>query len=88
MKLSAYFSLLVASLPVTLSISFTPANTTAFTSRATGSTKDVIIQLFEWNWDSVAAECTNFIGPAGYAFVKGESSCDLRKNYNDTNILI
>ena len=26
---------------------------------------DVIIQMFEWSWDSIAAECTNFIGPAG-----------------------
>ncbi|KAF8963276.1 glycoside hydrolase [Flammula alnicola] len=26
--------------------------------------------MFEWNWDSVAAECTNFIGPAGYGFVQ------------------
>ncbi|KIJ56431.1 carbohydrate-binding module family 20 protein, partial [Sphaerobolus stellatus SS14] len=31
---------------------------------------DVIIQMFEWTWDSVAAECTNFIGPAGYGFVQ------------------
>ncbi|EJD44954.1 glycoside hydrolase [Auricularia subglabra TFB-10046 SS5] len=31
----------------------------------------VIIQMFEWNWDSLAAECTNFIGPAGYGFVQG-----------------
>ncbi|KAH9058950.1 hypothetical protein EDB83DRAFT_1015250 [Lactarius deliciosus] len=22
--------------------------------------------MFEWNWDSVAAECTSFLGPAGY----------------------
>ncbi|KAJ7093291.1 glycoside hydrolase [Mycena belliarum] len=26
--------------------------------------------MFEWNWDSVAAECANFIGPAGYGFVQ------------------
>jgi len=26
---------------------------------------EVIIQLFQWNWDSIANECTNFIGPAG-----------------------
>jgi hypothetical protein len=31
---------------------------------------DVIIQMFEWNWDSLAEECTNFIGPAGYGFVQ------------------
>ncbi|KAH7918792.1 glycoside hydrolase family 13 protein [Leucogyrophana mollusca] len=30
----------------------------------------VIIQMFEWTWDSIAAECTNFIGPAGYGFVQ------------------
>ncbi|KAG8970027.1 hypothetical protein FRC03_011826 [Tulasnella sp. 419] len=34
------------------------------------SPKGVIIQLFEWTWDSVAAECTNFIGPAGYGYVQ------------------
>src|ERR1700733_6217539 len=25
----------------------------------------VIIQLFEWDWDSIAVECTQYIGPAG-----------------------
>ncbi|KAH8986763.1 glycoside hydrolase [Lactarius hatsudake] len=30
----------------------------------------VIAQMFEWAWDSVAAECTTFLGPAGYAFVQ------------------
>ena len=28
--------------------------------------------MFEWNWDSVAAECTSFLGPAGYGYVQGE----------------
>jgi len=32
--------------------------------------KEVIIQMFEWSWDSIAAECTKFIGPAGYGFVQ------------------
>ncbi|KII86838.1 glycoside hydrolase family 13 protein [Plicaturopsis crispa FD-325 SS-3] len=35
----------------------------------TGS-KNVIAQMFEWDWDSLAAECTNFLGPAGYGFVQ------------------
>lgn len=26
--------------------------------------------MFEWDWDSVAAECENFIGPNGYGFVQ------------------
>jgi hypothetical protein len=49
------------------------ANTTngeTLAARGPGGTKSVIIQMFEWNWDSVAAECTNFIGPAGYGFVQ------------------
>ena len=33
---------------------------------------DVIAQMFEWNWASVAAECTSFLGPAGYGFVQGK----------------
>jgi hypothetical protein len=33
----------------------------------------VIAQMFEWTWDSVAAECASFLGPAGYAFVQGEN---------------
>ncbi|KAI0746664.1 glycoside hydrolase [Daedaleopsis nitida] len=39
-------------------------------ARAPSQAKSVIIQMFEWTWDSVAAECTNFIGPAGYGFVQ------------------
>ncbi|KAM5541980.1 hypothetical protein V8D89_004290 [Ganoderma adspersum] len=39
-------------------------------SRAPVGSKTVIIEMFEWSWDSVAAECTNFIGPAGYGFVQ------------------
>ncbi|MGI8665575.1 MAG: alpha-amylase [Jatrophihabitans sp.] len=32
--------------------------------------KDVVVNLFEWNWPSVAAECTSVLGPAGYAAVQ------------------
>jgi len=31
---------------------------------------DVIANLFEWNWPSVRAECTNVLGPAGYGAVQ------------------
>ncbi len=40
---------------------------TPLASKPTG----VIVQMFEWTWDSVANECTNFLGPAGYGFVQG-----------------
>jgi alpha-amylase len=33
---------------------------------AASSTRDVIANLFEWNWNSVASECTNVLGPRGY----------------------
>lgn len=26
--------------------------------------------MFGWNWNSVAAECTSFLGPAGVGFVQ------------------
>jgi alpha-amylase len=31
---------------------------------------DVVANLFEWNWHSVAAECTNVLGPKGYGAVQ------------------
>ncbi|TFY82392.1 hypothetical protein EWM64_g1620 [Hericium alpestre] len=38
---------------------------------AAGSTsKAVIVQMFEWTWDSIAAECTQFLGPYGYGYVQ------------------
>ena len=39
----------------------------AASSAASG---DVIANLFEWNWPSVAAECTNVLGPKGYGAVQ------------------
>ena len=30
----------------------------------------VFVQLFEWPWTAVAAECESFLGPAGYAAVQ------------------
>ncbi|KAI0154151.1 glycoside hydrolase superfamily [Xylariaceae sp. FL1272] len=33
-------------------------------------TKDVIVQMFEWPWASLASECTNNLGPAGYGYIQ------------------
>ncbi|KAK0232549.1 glycoside hydrolase superfamily [Armillaria fumosa] len=38
--------------------------------RSPSGNNTVIIQMFEWSWDSIASECTNFIGSAGYSFVQ------------------
>ncbi|GAB3171154.1 carbohydrate-binding module family 20 domain-containing protein [Myceligenerans halotolerans] len=32
--------------------------------------RDVILNLFQWTWDSVAAECTSTIGPVGFGYVQ------------------
>ncbi|GJE98243.1 glycoside hydrolase family 13 protein [Phanerochaete sordida] len=39
-------------------------------SEAESASKNVIVQMFEWTWDSVAVECTSFLGPAGYGYVQ------------------
>ncbi|KAK4702154.1 alpha-amylase, partial [Phenoliferia sp. Uapishka_3] len=31
---------------------------------------DTIVQAFEWNWASVANECTQWLGPDGYGYVQ------------------
>ncbi|PPR08271.1 hypothetical protein CVT24_001111 [Panaeolus cyanescens] len=64
-KGSVFFTFAVALLsPTTL------AWGRALGPRNPSGNKSVIIQMFEWNWDSVAAECSAFIGPAGYGFVQ------------------
>ncbi|BCJ39810.1 alpha-amylase [Actinoplanes ianthinogenes] len=37
---------------------------------AAASSGDVIANLFEWNWPSVAKECTDVLGPNGYGGVQ------------------
>ncbi|MEV1288008.1 alpha-amylase family protein [Micromonospora sp. NPDC049679] len=37
---------------------------------APAGTKNVIANLFEWNWTSVASECQSFLGPRGYGYVQ------------------
>jgi alpha-amylase len=39
-------------------------------SIAVNSNRDVVANLFEWNWVSVGRECTTQLGPAGYAAVQ------------------
>ncbi|MGM0355042.1 carbohydrate-binding module family 20 domain-containing protein [Streptomyces sp. ECR3] len=36
----------------------------------TTAKKDVIANLWEWNWKSIAKECTDVLGPAGYGAVQ------------------
>ncbi|MFJ9866230.1 carbohydrate-binding module family 20 domain-containing protein [Streptomyces sp. NPDC101165] len=43
---------------------------------------DVIANLWEWNWDSVASECTNVLGPAGYGAVQVAPPAESLKQTN------
>ncbi len=49
-----------------------PVVRAATSSRAAAATSrnDVIANLFMWPWTSVATECTNVLGPAGYGAVQ------------------
>jgi alpha-amylase len=58
----------VAALVAGLITGVGPGGPTAGAS-VTGSRK-VIANLFEWNWNSVASECQNFLGPNGYGYVQ------------------
>ncbi|TFK33166.1 glycoside hydrolase [Crucibulum laeve] len=69
MKQFSFLASLLALLPYAVAAP-TLNNSSHLEGRAPSGSKSVIIQMFEWNWDSVAAECTNFIGPAGYGFVQ------------------
>jgi alpha-amylase len=42
----------------------------ALSSTARHPSSDVIANLFEWNWTSVAKECSTVLGPAGYGGVQ------------------
>ncbi len=53
---------------VTAALLLTGCSTTT-TFDGTGARSDVGIQLFQWNWDSIASECTDVLGPAGVAWV-------------------
>ncbi|QRV93130.1 alpha-amylase [Ceratobasidium sp. AG-Ba] len=60
--------LLVAATTFVLYVSAKPIS--RYHKRVPTTPKKVIVQMFEWTWDSVAAECTNFLGPAGYGYVQ------------------
>ena len=56
---------LVASLPVLALPAATPTATAAPPGEA-----DVIAQMFQWTWNSVASQCRDTLGPAGYGAVQ------------------
>ena len=75
MRLPAGLQLILAGLvSLTAARPALRANASALGARAPSKANNVIVQMFEWDWDSIAAECTNFLGPAGYGFVQGRKT--------------
>lgn len=72
-RIAALAGLLAAVLPGAADAASGSASASAparSNSVAVSSTRDVVANLFEWNWASVATECTTQLGPAGYAAVQ------------------
>ncbi|MCW7943730.1 alpha-amlyase [Streptomyces hygroscopicus] len=60
-----------------------PTALPAHPARADTTAKgDVIANLWEWNWDSIAAECTQVLGPAGYGAVQVAPPAESMKQSN------
>jgi alpha-amylase len=57
-------------LTVLLTAAAVPAVHAAPAAASPTGDHDVIANLFEWNWPSVASECTNVLGPQGYGAVQ------------------
>jgi alpha-amylase len=53
---------LAALLPASMALAADPSQVV--------TTQSVGVQMFEWNWNSLAKECTNNLGPAGYDWVE------------------
>ena len=68
--------ILLSTVHLVLSSSLSSRDHHDLSARSTSGSKNVIVQMFEWDWDSIAAECKDFIGPAGYGFVQG-SKCQV-----------
>ncbi len=79
-RVRVLFSISILLLACVIPLSFvTGSHTVEAASRANVQTSggqdnarrgDVIANLFEWNWNSVASECTSVLGPAGYGGVQ------------------
>jgi alpha-amylase len=66
----AILSTLVLFALVALVIVLRPSNDADAKADANPGSRDVIVHLFEWPWSSIAAECTNVLGPKGFGAVQ------------------
>ncbi|HZK60234.1 MAG TPA: hypothetical protein VFC59_10305 [Cryobacterium sp.] len=67
-RMPAAAALIAASVALLAGCSGQPAVGRPAPGRPAG-THDVGVELFQWNWESIARECTDNLGPAGIAWV-------------------
>jgi alpha-amylase len=68
-KLSGHFKLKLMAFAAVAAL--LPAGcSTAASAEQVVTNQSVGVQMFEWNWNSVARECTSNLGPAGYGWVE------------------
>jgi alpha-amylase len=60
----------LAAAAAAVAATFLPAGSSSGAEVRAAAPTDVIVHLFEWPWDSVASECTNVLGPKGFAGVQ------------------
>ncbi|MEZ0449379.1 alpha-amylase [Cellulomonas sp. ICMP 17802] len=65
-RLTARVAALVGALLLLAACSGTPEPSV---SPPDGGGHDVGVEMFQWTWDAIATECTDHLGPAGYAWV-------------------
>ncbi|KAJ7684471.1 alpha-amylase [Mycena polygramma] len=65
-----FTSLSAVALLSLVSLDSASASQSTLFRRAPPKAHNTIVQLFEWPWDSVASECTSFLGPAGFGYVQ------------------
>ncbi len=63
-------SMLLAATLVTVVSSRQQADLVPAKADANPGARDVIVHLFQWPWASIAAECTNVLGPKGFGAVQ------------------
>jgi alpha-amylase len=57
----------------------TAASAATVSASSAGGSRDVMANLFEWNWPSIAKECTTVLGPNGYGGVQVSPPADSLK---------
>lgn len=62
--------LILAVMAILALVTSFPASIAPTPVQAQGVPRTAFVQLFEWKWNDIAAECTNWLGPKGFSAVQ------------------